>query len=91
VIGLIRSIINRGEDIFVFQRGIIGENFFEQSSGSEQLKNVSHSDTLSTDAWAASTLAFFYCDPAKAFQVHKLDSAFENGAPWATILELSYC
>jgi hypothetical protein len=71
VIGLVGSVINRGENVFAFQGGVIGQNLFEGSPRSKQFKNVRDPDALAPDARPAPTFAFFYCYASKTFQVHR--------------------
>jgi len=48
VVSLIGSVVNGGENIVAFQRGVISQDFLKGSSGSEQFQNVGNADALAT-------------------------------------------
>jgi len=72
VVSLVRSVIDGGENVFTFQESVIGKNFFDGRPGSEQFKNIRHTDAMTANAGTTSALAFFHRNSAKTFKVHDL-------------------
>jgi hypothetical protein len=60
VIGLIGGVINSSENVFPFQRGVVGQDLLNGSSGPKQFKNIRDPNALAPDARPPATFALFH-------------------------------
>ncbi len=74
MVSLICRVINGGENVFTFQKCVISKNFLKGRPGSEQFKNMRHTNAMTANAGTTSTLAFFHRNSAKTLKIHWTNS-----------------
>ena len=75
MISLMGGIVNGGENIIPFERGVICQDFLNRSPSCQQFKHISNANTLPTNAGSAPTFALLDCDPFQTLKIHKLGFA----------------
>jgi len=73
VVGLASRIFNGGKDIFPFEKGIIGEDFFIGSPARQEIQDVGNAEMKTPNAGAASALSFFDRYSLQPFVAHKFE------------------
>ena len=70
MIGLVRGVIHRRQNVFALEGGIIGEDFLERCAAGDQFQNIGDSNPLSANAGTSAALAWLDSNPAQPFWAH---------------------
>ena len=70
MVRLAGGVLNRGQDVFAFQKWIILEDFLEGSPGTEQFQHIGHAESFATNTGVTTTLAWLNGDALKQFRFH---------------------
>ncbi len=70
MVGLAGRVLNRGQDVVAFQKGIVPQNFLEGSTGTEQSQHVGHTESFAANTRATAALAWLDGDALKQFRFH---------------------
>jgi hypothetical protein len=70
VIGLMSGIFDSRKNILAFEERVVFEDLFKTRTGTQEFQNVGHSDSHSTEAWAAATLVGVVRDAINAIRSH---------------------
>ena len=65
MLGLKGRVLNGGEDIFPFEKRVIGENLFECRASTKQMQNIRYPESQAADTRTASAFARLDGDPLK--------------------------
>ena len=79
VVGLMGGIFNSGEDVFPFEKGVVGKDLLKGSTGRQEFQNVRDANTLSAYARATPALPFLDGDALKSIWVHKSATSIPRG------------
>jgi hypothetical protein len=72
VLGLKGRVLNGSENIFSFEKRIVGENLFETRASTQQVQNIRDPDAQAANAWTAPAFARLDGNPLKQFRVGHL-------------------
>jgi hypothetical protein len=65
-----RRVLNRGVNVFLFEKRVVRQNLVEARTVGQKLKNVGDSNSQSANTWPASTLAFLDSDSLQSLAIH---------------------
>ena len=75
----VSPVIYSGEDVLTFQKRVVGKDFFERGTGTEQLQHIGDPNPETTDARAPTALAFLNRDPTQPIRFHMLEGQSSTG------------
>jgi len=73
VVGLASRVLNRGEDIFFLEEGILRQDLLKGRPGGQQFQDIGYPNAKATDTRVPPAFAFFNRDPLKPFQGHAFE------------------
>ncbi len=72
MVGLVSSILDRGEDVFAFEEGVIAENFVKSCAVCEKPEKIRYAEAMATDTRATATFTGFDSDSLESLGAHDL-------------------
>jgi len=72
VVGLMRRVFDRGDDVVPFERRVVCKDFFERSTRGQKVEDVRDTHPQASNAGPPSAFPLFHSNPFQSLDVHRL-------------------